>query len=126
MKFRLLLMVLGWRLAWLAGRRRDFSEQLENRDVVMQWRTFEGDVARWFHFRPGRVDSRRGVHPSPSVTLNFKDADYAFRALQASGKNQMAFMEGMQAGDIKVDGDPAHLMWFMTLMKYIAPGNRKA
>jgi hypothetical protein len=33
----------------------------------------------------------------------------------------MAFMEGMQAGDIKVEGDPGHLMWFMTLMKFILP-----
>ncbi|MTI50553.1 MAG: hypothetical protein FH757_02875 [Alcanivorax sp.] len=121
MKFRLILMVLGWRLAWLAGRDEGFRKQLAHRDVVMQWRTFNGGVARWYHFQPDRVTSRRGLHATPSVTLNFKDADYAFRTLKASGKNQMAFMEGMQAGDIKVEGDPGHLMWFMTLMKFILP-----
>lgn len=55
------------------------------------------------------------------MTLNFKDADYAFRTLKGLRRNQMAFMEGMQAGDIKVEGDPGHLMWFMTLMKFILP-----
>lgn len=120
MKFRLILLVLSWRLAWLARRHSGFRKQLEHRDVVMQWRTFDGKVARWYHFRPERVTSRVGLHPTPSVTLNFKDAGYAFRTLKASGKNQMAFMEGMQAGDIKVEGDPGHLMWFMTLMKFIA------
>lgn len=121
MKFRLLLLVLGWRLAWLARRHEGFRGQLQNRDVRMQWRTFDGAVARCYHFQPGRVASRHGLDPSPSVTLNFKDADYAFRTLRAAGKNQMAFMEGMQAGDIKVEGDPGHLMWFMTLMTFIMP-----
>ena len=31
----------------------------------------------------------------------------------------------MQAGDIKVEGDPGQLMWFMTLMKFIMPGKKK-
>jgi len=34
-------------------------------------------------------------------------------------------MEGMQAGDIKIEGDPGQLMWFMTLMKFIMPGKTK-
>ncbi|MBL7251009.1 hypothetical protein [Alloalcanivorax marinus] len=119
MKFRLILLLLGWRLAWLARRHPGFRQQLEHRDVVMQWRTFDGRAARWYHFQPGRVRRGGGLHPTPSVTLNFKDAKYAFHTLKASGKNQMAFMEGMQAGDIKVEGDPGHLMWFMTLMKFI-------
>lgn len=119
MKFRLILLLLGWRLAWLARRHAGFRQQLEHRDVVMQWRTFGGRAARWYHFQPGRVRRGGGLHPAPSVTLNFKDAKYAFHTLKASGKNQMAFMEGMQAGDIKVEGDPGHLMWFMTLMKFI-------
>lgn len=125
MKFRLLLLLLGWRLAWLAGHRDGFRRQLEHRDVVMQWRTFDGTVARWYHFRPGRVDSHGGLHSSPSVTLNFRDDDYAVRVLRAAGRNQMAFMEGMQTGDIKIEGDPGHLMWFMTLMKFITPGKAK-
>ena len=32
MKFRLILMVLGWRLAWLAGRDEGFRKQLAHRD----------------------------------------------------------------------------------------------
>lgn len=121
MRFRLILILLGWRLAWLAGRNNGFRQQLMQRDTVMQWRTFNGGAARWYHFQPDRVTSRTGLHPKPSVTLNFKSSGYAFRTLKTAGKNQMAFMEGMQAGDIKVAGDPAHLMWFMTLMKFIIP-----
>lgn len=125
MKFALVLLVLGWRLRWLAWRNAGFRKQLENRNVIMQWRIFKGKPARSFHFTPGKVVSSGGLHDKPTVTLNFKDASYAFRTLQVAGKNQMAFMEGMQAGDIKIEGDPGQLMWFMTLMKFIMPGGKK-
>ena len=125
MKFALVLLVLGWRLRWLAWRNEGFRKQLENRNVVMQWRTFNGKPARWFQFTPGKVEAKGGIHPAPTVTLNFKDAGYAFDTLQKAGKNQMAFMEGMQSGDIKIEGDPGQLMWFMTLMKFIMPGGKK-
>ncbi len=125
MKFALVLLILGWRLRWLAWRNEGFRKQLENRDVVMQWRTFAGKPARWLHFTPGKVVAKSGLNPSPTVTLSFKDADYAFATLKQAGKNQMAFMEGMQAGDIKIEGDPGQLMWFMTLMKFIMPGGKK-
>ncbi|MGI9576522.1 hypothetical protein ACRYJU_20750 [Alloalcanivorax xenomutans] len=125
MKFCFILMLLGWRLRWLGRHNEGFRQQLEHRDVLMQWRTFDGRVARWYHFTPQGVKHGAGLHGAPTITLNFRDADYAFRTLRASGKNQMAFMEGMQAGDIKVEGDPGQLMWFMTLMKFIMPGKKK-
>lgn len=121
MKFWLVLLILGWRLRWLAWRNEDFRKQLENRNVIMQWRTMDGKPARWFHFMPGRVIARGGIHDAPSVSLAFQDARYAFETIQASSKNQMVFMEGMGQGKIKIEGDPGHLMWFMTLMKFIAP-----
>lgn len=125
MKFWLMMLVLGWRLRWLAWRNADFRKQLESRDVVMQWQTLSGKPSRWFHFVPGRVLVGAGLHPKPSVTLNFESADYAAATLIESGKNQMAFMTGMQQGKIKITGDPGHLMWFMTLMKYIMPKKKK-
>ena len=96
MKFALVLLVLGWRLRWLAWRNAGFRKQLENRNVIMQWRTFKGKPARSFHFTPGKVVSSGGLHDKPTVTLNFKDASYAFRTLQvalqmqrmASGKSR--------------------------------------
>ena len=92
MKFSLVLLVLGWRLRWLASRNAGFQKQLENRNVVMQWRTFAGKPARSFHFLPGKVISKAGIHSEPTVTLNFKDAGYAFRTLQVAGKNQICLL----------------------------------
>src|SRR5690606_30210275 len=100
-------------------------KQLENREDVMQWRTRSGAPARGFHVKPGRDIARAGLHPHPSVTLDFEDATHAADALIESGKNEMEGMVGMQQGKIKSSGDPGHLMWFMTLMKYIMPKKKK-
>lgn len=121
MGFRVLLLVLGWRLQWLASHREAFRNKLAKRQVIMQWRTFDGAPARWFHFQESGVTCGAGLHANPSVTLEFRDADFAFTTLKAAGANQMIFMQAMQAGDIKIKGDAAQLMWFMSLMKHIVP-----
>ena len=126
MGFRLLMLILAWRLRWLGRHDEEFKQKLQKRQVVMQWRTFAGKPARWYHFQGSGVTSASGLHPQTSVALNFRDAAYAFATLKAAGKNQMVFMEGMQKGHIKIEGDAAQLMWFMSLMKHIMPKKRKS
>jgi hypothetical protein len=125
MKFWLVLLILGWRLRWLAWRNPEFRKTIESKDMVMQWKTLSGKPARWYHFNKGRVIARGGEHEKPDVALNFESAGYAFDTLMESGKNQMVFMEGMQQGRIKIEGDPSQLMWFMGLMKFIMPKKKK-
>ncbi|MDF1628536.1 MAG: hypothetical protein P1U78_01960 [Alcanivoracaceae bacterium] len=125
MKFWLILLILGWRMRWLAWRNEEFRGKLAGKDMVMQWRTRVGPPARSFHFLPDRIIPRHGLHPAPTVTLSFEDASYAVDTLMQASKNQMAFMQGMQEGKIKIEGDASQLMWFMTLMKYLAPKKKK-
>lgn len=124
MAFRLVLWLLALRLRWLGKRNAEVRERLAKQSLVLQWRTRSGKPARWFYFNATGVSSGRGLHSAPKTTLNFKDAGYAFRILREASKNQMAFMQGMQAGDIKVEGDAAGFMWFMTLMPYLPPGGK--
>ena len=126
MRFWLVMLLLGWRMRWLAWRNPDFRRKLEGRDMVMQWCTMKGAPARWYHFLHGKVISRPGMHQNPSVSVRFESAPYAFETLRQAGRNKMVFMEGMGKGRIRIDGDPGELMWFMSLMKYIAPRKKKA
>jgi|SRR5690554_3259048 len=125
MKFWLILLVLGWRMRWLAWRNPEFRAKLANKDMVMQWRTKAGTPARSFHFLPNKVVPRSGLHPKANVTLSFDSATYAVETLMQASKNQMVFMQGMQEGKIKIEGDASQLMWFMSLMKYLAPKKKK-
>ena len=125
MKFWFMLLILGWRLRWLAWRNADFRQAIAGKEMVMQWRTQAGHPSRWFRFSDQRVTAVGGIHDAADVTLNFQDAKYAAATLVESGKNQMVFMQGMQEGKIRIEGNAGELMWFMTLMKYIMPKKKK-
>ncbi|HLR17207.1 MAG TPA: hypothetical protein VK099_04980 [Alcanivoracaceae bacterium] len=119
MLFRLVLWLLALRLRWLGKRHPEVQKRLQNQQVVMQWRTVKGKPARWFYFTPAGVTSKAGLHPKAQTSINFKDAGTAMDVLKRASKNQMAFMEAMQQGDVRIEGDAGKLMWFMSLMPFI-------
>ena len=72
-----------------------------------------------------RISSKGGAHPQPAFAIAFKDAAYGFATLQA-GNKQLAFMQGIQDKNIQIKGNPALVIWFQGLMKYLKPRKRKA
>ncbi len=121
MRFWLVLWILGLRLRWLVWRDPAFREGLKNRDIVMQWRTAQGRPARWFHFHDNSVVVRSGLCQSPTISLCFESASYAFETLRRAGKNQAVLFEGMNDGRIRVEGDAKALIWFLTMMRFVMP-----
>lgn len=125
MKFWFLLLVLGWRMRWLAKNNDAFKEKLEDKDIILQFRTESGKVARYYIIREMRVRPCAGMHPKPDMCMSFKDAAYAFDTIMNASKDKMAFMKGMGSKDIVVTGDPQEMMWFMSLMKFLPPKKKK-
>jgi hypothetical protein len=62
----------------------------------------------------------RGLYPEPAFAIAFKDAAYGFATLQAKNK-QLAFMTGIQDKSIQIKGNPALVIWFQGLTKYLKP-----
>ena len=81
-------------------------------------------VARHFVVKNPRVTSKRGTASEPAFSLGFKDAAYGFATMTAKNK-QLAFMQGIQNKDIQIQGNPALVMWFQGLMKYLKPRKKK-
>lgn len=125
MKFWFLLWVLGLRMSWLSRKNEDFQRKLEGQDIVLQFRTESGNVARHYVVKNGNVHANPGLADSPSMTLAFRDAEFAYDTIMAASKDPSIFMQGMQAQDIKVTGDVGLMMWFMGLMKYLPPKKKK-
>ncbi|OUS24395.1 hypothetical protein A9Q99_24595 [Gammaproteobacteria bacterium 45_16_T64] len=125
MKFWIMLLVLGWRMSWLSRNSEGFQKQLEGKDFILQFRTADGGIARHYHVANGRVQASPGVHQQPAMTLAFKDSTYAFETIMAAGKDPAVFMKGMQAQDIKTEGDVSLMMWFMGVSKYLGPKKKK-
>lgn len=125
MRFWILLLILGWRMRWLARNNEKFREKLDNKDIVLQLRTASGNVARHYVVKDHSVTPHGGVHAKPTIALTFRDAQYAFETIMKAGEDQMVFMKGMGSKDIVVNGDPAEMMWFMGLMKFLPPKKKK-
>ena len=124
MKFRFFLWMLGRLMARASRNNPAFKELLAGKDLVFQLHTLDGKVARHFVVQDQRVQSRRGAHPSPAFAIGFKDGAYGFATMSAKNK-QLAFMQGIQNKDIQIQGNPALVIWFQGLTKYLLPKKKK-
>ena len=120
MKFRFLLWMLGFLMGKASRKNPAFAQQLADKDLVFQLQTLDGKVARHFKVKNQRITSHAGLHPEPAFSIAFKDAAYGFATLQAKNK-QLAFMTGIQDKSIQIKGNPALVIWFQGLTKYLKP-----
>jgi len=121
MKFRMLLWYMARRMDLLARTHPEFIARLHGRDFVIQISTDEG-AHRFFRVRHNRVESHNSVCPAPDLTMQFINNHVAFRLLSRGDAN--SFMTAVQAGEVKLIGDYALLMWFMGIGKYLRPARR--
>ena len=124
MKFRFLLWMLGRLMAKASRTNAEFQQQLEGKELVFQLHTLDGKVARHFIVKDQRITSHGGLYPEPAFAIAFKDAAYGFATLQAKNK-QLAFMTGIQDKSIQIKGNPALVIWFQGLTKYLKPKKKK-
>ncbi|MBT8765952.1 helicase [Metapseudomonas boanensis] len=120
MKFRFLLWMLGRLMAKASRDNAEFQQQLAGKDLVFQLHTLDGKIARHFIVKDQRVHSRRGQASQPAFAIGFKDGAYGFATMSAKNK-QLAFMQGIQSKDIQIQGNPALVIWFQGLTKYLMP-----
>ncbi len=125
MKFRFLLWMLGRLMAKASRDNPAFQQQLQGRDLVFQLHTLDGKIARHFIVKNQRVHSQRGSVAQPDFALGFKDGAYGFATMSAKNK-QLAFMQGIQNKDIQIQGNPALVIWFQGLTKYLKPKKKSA
>lgn len=125
MKFRFLLWMLGLLLARASRNNPEFQKQLAGKDLTFQLQTADGKVARHFIVSGERVRSASGKVAEPAFAISFRDAAYGFATMQA-GNKQLAFMKGIQDKDIQIKGNPALVIWFQGLTKYLKPRKKKA
>ncbi|WP_166221851.1 SCP2 sterol-binding domain-containing protein [Pseudomonas atagonensis] len=124
MKFRFLLWMLGLLMGKASRTNPAFQQQLGDKDLVFQLQTLDGKVARHFVVKDQRITSKSGGVAEPAFAIAFKDAAFGFATMQAKNK-QLAFMQGIQDKSIQLKGNPALVMWFQGLMKYLKPRKAK-
>jgi hypothetical protein len=115
-----LLTLLGVLMA-LASRHVDRFRRQVTRDLLLEIRSADGARQQYrFHASPRRMTlPRRGMELA-ECTLIFPTAREGLRALlspRAIGR----IVEGMNTGDLRIEGNAALLLWFHGLTRIVAP-----
>lgn len=91
-----------------------FRDFLRQRNCVVQLRTADNEVARYYEFDNGKVRSSAGIHRTPDMTMRFKDVETAL----ALTTPPIDYGEMIHAGKnfrIVVEGDEDVIAWFAQL-----------
>lgn len=128
MIFRFLLWVLALRINYLSNRNDGFKQAIEGKECVLQFKTADLQVKRYYAFNHGKTTSRGAVHDNASMAIVFENAKVAMGLIKSMANNPndpSVFMKAMQAGQLKIEGDMGLMMWFMQIAKYFGPQKKK-
>jgi hypothetical protein len=120
---QMLLTGLGVLMALASRRMARFRRQV-TRDLLIEIRSDDGARQRYrFHAATRRMTLPRRPAQRPGCALIFPTAREGVRALlspRAIGR----IVEGMNTGDVRIDGNPVLLLWFHGLTRIVAPIGR--
>lgn len=95
--------------------------KLLDHNCAVQVRTQDNSVGRYFVFYGGAIFSQRGVLANPDVSLVWKDAAVATRALRSSGPDTV--QNALANGWLSIVGNGEVAVWFGDLVRLVQ--NRK-
>lgn len=124
MLFRVLLWALGRRIEWLARNDVDFKKSIAKRRCVLQFQTEDRSIARYYSFSGGKTQSVNQLHERPSLIFVFESPRVVRQLMMDMAKapdDRALFMNAMNRGQIRIQGDISLLTWFMTLSDHFAP-----
>ena len=111
LKFSALLFGMLTMLRHKARKHPALAQRVAQRNFTAQIRTFDGDVARYFSFRDGRIESRGGLHPDPQITISIASAELGAR-LFTPWVQQLERIEAMKNFDFRAEGPDELVVWF--------------
>ena len=100
--------------AFKAKGSESFRQFLSSRDAVVQIRLGDNSIARHFTFTGGEISSAAGVHPSPDMTMRFKDVATAIK-LMTPPINYADVIHAGKNFKVILEGDDEVIAWFAQL-----------
>lgn len=124
MFFRLMLILLAKRIDYLSSNNTEFRKTISTRRCVIQFKTHDGNIARYFVFAATNTSSSPGLHEKPSITFSFRSAKVARNLILSMAKDpgdKSAFLQAINQGKLKLQGDISLMMWFMVIADFFPP-----
>lgn len=128
MLFRLLLWILAWRINSLSKNNQEFKSIIDRyQHVVLQFRTEDNRVKRYYAFDSGTTRSRAQVHQAPTMSFVFQSPKQAMTLIKKMGEqpqDKTIFIYGIRDGLIRIEGDMAYMTWFQAIAKFFGPAEK--
>lgn len=124
MFFNLMLWLMAKRLSTLANSDDAFKQQIKGCVCVIQFRTADRRVARYFSFTAGSVKTRKIVHDNPSISFTFQSTAIARNLILSMARNpkdKAVMIEAINQGKLRLQGDISLLAWFMAVSEHLPP-----
>ncbi len=124
MLFRFCLWLLAKRIDGLMLDNKSFIKIAGKKNCVIQFKTLDNKVLRYFAFNMGKVDNAEALHERPSLTIALPNASEARRFLFTMAKNpddKSLAIDAIKQGQLRFSGDVSLLTWFMAISDYFAP-----
>ncbi len=111
MKFSLLLYGLLQALRIQGRRYPAFAARLKEKNFTAQMKVIDGSVGRWFTFKDGKIQSKKGIHPNPDMFIGFRSAELAAHLLTPP-INQLDQIEAIKNFNLIMEGPDEFTLWF--------------
>jgi hypothetical protein len=122
MRFSMLLFGLMMIIKRGAKKYPALKNKIKEKDFSILIKTEDGRWGRYYTFSNGMVRSGTGDLSNADISLIWKDADIGFRVMIK--QSDEAFVEALQKGTLKIQGDPNCISPFMNIVKGAMKGMR--
>ena len=110
--FSIILFGLRQMLRRAARKYPSFKNRLKEKNFTAQIKVMDNSEGRYFTFSDGNIISKRGIHPSPEVSMNFSSAGLAFKLLMPP-RNYLSLISAMKSFHLLLEGDDELAYWFL-------------
>jgi len=110
--FSIILFGLKQMLRRAARKYPSFKNRLKEKNFTAQIKVMDNSEGRYFTFSDGNIISKRGIHPSPEVSMNFSSAGLAFKLLLPP-RNYLSLINAMKNFHLLLEGDDELTYWFL-------------
>lgn len=101
-----------------------FKNRLKENDPTIQMKLKDNSRGRYFIFRDGKIISKRGLHPSPDVSMIFGNARVALDIF-IPPRDQLAMVNAAKSFQLGLEGPEELTSWWMETLSLMLNAGTK-
>ena len=115
MKFSITLFGMVQALRFTARTQPEFAERLKERNFTAQFKLQDNSQGRWIRFDNGKIESGKGIHEKPDISVYFRNQAIAEEFLSVPA-DHLVQIDAMKNFKIGAEGPDDLAVWLMSTL----------